>query len=167
MGKDNKQEYHDMIKELRDQRYDVEEVYIGGKDTPKDSYVPQRFRPEGASEIVQEIHDIADSTLIGLQMEGGVGAAIPICSMKKDFTESQEVRMLIEVAEDKTAEVVETVDMGQLIALMIRNWKALKELTPTEIRNAMKNVYGEVDEVVMEAAVDTALYVVRAEAKAA
>ena len=165
MSKD-KQEYHDMIKELRDQRYDVEEVYIGGNDN-KDTYIPQRFRPEGASEIVQEIHDIADSTLIGLQMEGGVGAGIPVCSIKRELTESQEVRMLIEVAENETAEVVETVDMGQLIALMTRNWTALKELTHTEIRNAMNNVYGEVDEVVMEAAVDTALYVVRAEAKAA
>ena len=75
--------------------------------------------------------------------------------------------MLIEVAEDETAELVETVDIGQLIGLMTRNWEALKELTPTEIRNAMKNVYSEVDEIVMEAAVDTALYVVRADVKAA
>ncbi len=171
-----KKEYHDMIKELRDERYDVDEVYIGGKDckdpieeviVEEEHYVPQRFRPEGASEIVKEICDIADSTLLGLQMEGGVGAGVPICSIKKNLSESQEVRMLIEVAEDETAELVETVDIGQLIGLITRNWEALKELTPTEIRNAMKNVYSEVDEVVMEAAVDTALYVVRADAKAA
>lgn len=166
-----KKEYHDMIKELRDERYDVDEVYIGGKD-PKDTieeviveeerYVPQRFRPEGASEIVKEICDIADSTLIGLQMEGGVGAGVPICSIKKDLTESQEIRLLIEVPEDETAELVGHVDMGKLIGLMQRNWKELKKLTFTEIRNAMKNVYCEVDPVVMEAAIDTAMHVVRA-----
>ena len=170
----DKKDHFEMIKELRDERYDVDAVYIGDfkpeKDTieevialEKDHYVPQRFRDEDKEIIAQEIFDIADGECLAHLMDTAENpGGIPVLSIVRDLTESQEIAMLIEVAEDQTADLVDHVDMGRLIGLMSRNWKELKKLTVAEIRNAMKNVYCEVDPVVMEAAIDTALYVVRA-----
>lgn len=150
----SKEAYHDMIKQLRDERYDVGKVYLGGKDD-KDT-IEKEIDMTEKTEIVREIGEIADSMILGIEMEAD--NQIPVYSMEKELSDSQAIDLLL----NETAEVVATVDMSGLIALMTRNWKALKELTYTEIRNAMKNVYSEVDEVVMEAAIDTAMYVVRA-----
>ena len=150
----SKEGYHKMIKELRDERYDVDEVYIGGKDS-KDT-IEKEIDMTEKNEIAREIGEIADSMILSIEMEAD--NQIPVYSMEKDLSDSQAIELLL----NETAEVVATVDMSGLIALMTRNWEALKELTYTEIRNAMKNVYSEVDEVVMEAAIDTAMYVVRA-----
>lgn len=174
----SKKDYHEMIKELRDERVDVDAVYIGDfkpdKETVEevmeeviileDPYVPQRFRDEDKEEIAQEIYDIADSTVLGHLMDTAE-QEVPIFSMKKDLIVGEEMVLLLETEE--TAELVDHVDMGELIGLMGRNWKALKELTNTEIRNAMISIYGSVNPVVVEAAIDTALHVVRAEQKAA
>ena len=166
-----KKEYHDMIKELRDERVDVDAVYIGDfkpeKDTIEevieeviilgDPYVPQRFRDEDKEEIAQEIYDIADSTVLGHLMDTAE-QEVPVFSMKRELTFPKEHK------EEAVAEVIDYVDMGELIGLMQRNWKELGKLTMTEIRNAMVNVYCEVNDVVVEAAVDTALHVIRANA---
>ena len=169
MSTDN---YHKMIRKLRNERYDVGKVYgADGVDTieevielEEDYYIPQRFRDEERSDVAQEIFDIAEGSCIEHLMESAeIPGGIPVLSMEKDLTASQEIAMK-EQNEEKTADLVDHIDMGGLIGLMTRNWKALKELTPTEIRNAMKNVYGEINPAVVEAAVDTALHVVRAEA---
>lgn len=159
--------YHDMIKKLRDERVDVEAVYIGEFQPEKDTieevvenvvqldepYIPQRFRDETKEEIAKEIFEIAESACIEHLMSTAE-TEIPVYSMEKHYTLTEET----EVRSDH----VDHVDMGELIGLMGRNWKELKQLTLTEIRNAMKHIYCEVDEVVMEAAIDTALHVVRA-----
>lgn len=122
---------------------------------------------EEKSDMVQEIYDIADSTYIGHLMDTAENE-VPVFSMEKDLTPHKEADVEILLIEtEETADVVEHMNMGELIGMMGRNWKALKELTNTEIRNAMINIYSDKDPVVVEAAVDTALYLVRAEMKAA
>lgn len=177
----SKKDYHDMIKQLRDERVDVDKVYIGDFKPEKDTieeviedvivleepYVPQRFRDEDKETIAQEIHDIADSAVFAHLMDTAE-KEVPVFSMKKDLAPHKEEDMEILLIEtEETADVVDYIDMGELVGLMSRNWKALKELTNTQIRNAMINIYSDKESVVVEAAVDTALYLVRAEEKAA
>lgn len=170
--------YHELIKKLRDERVDVETVYIGGQKPDTDTletviediievepeyYVPQRFRQEPEKEvdrdaIVQEICEIADSACFAFEMDNAE-PEIPVYSQEKHLTLTQE--------EGEVSEVVQHIDMGELIGLMQRNWKELKKLTLTEIRNAMINIYSDKDSVAVEAAVDTALHLIRAREKAA
>ena len=175
----SKQDHYDMIKRLRDERYDVDKVYLGDEADPKDTieeiiekdlYYDADEEPKDVlpkDKISQEIFDIADGAVFAHLMDTAE-KEIPVFSMKKDLTPSKEEDMEILLIEtEETADVVDYIDMGELIGMMSRNWKALKELTNTEIRNAMINIYSDKEPIVVEAAVDTALYLVRAEEKAA
>ncbi len=64
------------------------------------------------------------------------------------------------------APTVGVISLDELVDLMTRNWDALSELTHKQVLDAMINMYANIDSIVVEGAVDTALYLIRDEGKA-
>ncbi|NOQ49882.1 MAG: hypothetical protein GQ553_04395 [Nitrosomonadaceae bacterium] len=168
-------DYHEMIEELRDERVDVDAVYIGDfkpeKDTIeevidevivlKDPYIPQRFRDEDKEEIAQEIFEIADSTLVGHLMDTAeCQGGIPIMSIKKDLSVNDDILM---IEWEATSDIMEHVDLMVLSGLMHRNWGAFDQMTTTEIIAGITVFYPDNDPAVIEAAIYSLLFVVQAE----
>ena len=166
-------DYHDMIKELRDERVDVDAVYIGDFKPEKDTieevidevivleepYVPQRFRDEDKDDIAREINEIADSALFAHLMDTAE-EQIPVCSMRKNLGPQADVLLL---EWDATSDIMEHVDLMELSGLLHRNWGAFDQMTADEIIAGIKVFYPNNDPAIVEAAVYSLLFVVQAE----
>ena len=163
-------ETFELIKKLRDERYDVDEVYIGGNDDPvdipeevivveEDLYIPQRFREEDHSDIAQEIFEIADSTILAHLMDTA-DDAVPVYSMKKNLGPQADIQLL---EWDAVSDIMEHVDLMELSSLMHRNWGAFDQMVSDEIIAGISVFYPDNDPGIIEAAIYSLLFAVQAE----